>query len=63
MPRTAYRLAVASLLALAAAIVPAATASADEASQTVTVTTDAGWGSAPTTTPDAALTQDDAGWG
>ncbi|MFD8970565.1 hypothetical protein ACFV0C_37185 [Streptomyces sp. NPDC059568] len=63
MPKTAYRLAVASLLALAAVIAPAATASADTAPQTEAVTTDAGWGSTPTSAPDAALTQDDAGWG
>ncbi|MFD7290934.1 hypothetical protein [Streptomyces sp. NPDC059863] len=58
MPR-ACRFAVASLLALAAAIAPAAATTADDAPQVVAATTDAGWGSTPTTIPDAARTQDD----
>ncbi|MFE4373374.1 hypothetical protein ACFRMN_35100 [Streptomyces sp. NPDC056835] len=63
MPRTAYRLVVASLLALAAVIAPVAIATADDAPQTATVTTDAGWGSTPANAPEPVLAQDDAGWG
>ncbi|MFE7128979.1 hypothetical protein [Streptomyces sp. NPDC057617] len=62
MSRTVRRLAVASLLALAAVIVPAATASADDHAPE-TVTTDVGWGSASTTAPATASTQGDVGWG
>ncbi|MEV4974477.1 hypothetical protein [Streptomyces scopuliridis] len=63
MPRTACRLAIASLLALAAVIAPVATATADDASQIATVSTDAGWGSTPANAPEPVLAQDDAGWG
>ncbi|MFF1416593.1 hypothetical protein [Streptomyces sp. NPDC058280] len=62
MPKTAARLAIASLLALAAVITPAATATADDHAPQ-TVTTDVGWGSAPTSPPATATTQGDVGWG
>ncbi|MEV8395623.1 MULTISPECIES: hypothetical protein [unclassified Streptomyces] len=59
---TACRLAVASLLVLAAITAPVATASADDHAPQ-TATTDVGWGSVPTSPPPADTTQGDVGWG
>ncbi|MFE2600085.1 hypothetical protein ACFXCZ_26960 [Streptomyces sp. NPDC059396] len=58
------RLAVASLLlAFAAVIAPAATASADDHAPQALTQGDVGWGSTEATTPETALTQGDVGWG